>query len=47
MQKDLYKEIISNYRRIIDSLEIWRIQEYLDIFPKSKMIKKAFDEEIL
>ena len=47
MPKDLYKEIIGNYRRIIDSLEIWRIQEYLDIFPKSKMIKKAFDEEIL
>jgi len=47
MPKDLYKEIIGNYRRIIESLEIWRIQEYLDIFPKSKMIKKAFDEEIL
>lgn len=47
MPKDLYKEIIGNYRRIIESLEVWRIQEYLDIFPKSKMIKKAFDEEIL
>lgn len=47
MPKDLYKEIIGTYRRIIESLEIWRIQEYLDIFPKSKMIKKAFDEEIL
>lgn len=47
MPKDLYKEIIGNYRRIIESLEIWRIQEYLDLFPKSKMIKKAFDEEIL
>jgi len=47
MPKDLYKEIIGNYRSIIESLEIWRIQEYLDIFPKSKMIKKAFDEEIL
>ena len=46
-EEDLYKEIIGNYRRIIESLEIWRIQEYLDIFPKSKMIKKAFDEEIL
>ena len=30
MPKDLYKEIIGNYRRIIESLEIWRIQEYLD-----------------
>lgn len=43
---DLYKEIIGNYRKIIEELQIWRIQEYAEIFPKSKMIRKALDEEV-
>ena len=47
MPYDLYKEIIVNYREIISSLEIWRIQEYAAIFPKSKMISKALDEEVM
>ena len=47
MPYDLYKEIIYNYRKIITELEIWRIQEYAEIFPKSKMIKKALDEEVM
>ena len=47
MPYDLYKEIIMNYREIISSLEIWRIQEYAAIFPKSKMISKALDEEVM
>ena len=47
MPYDLYKEIIYNYRKIIDKLELWRIQEYAEIFPKSKMIKKALDEEVM
>ena len=46
MPYDLYKEIIGNYRKIIEGLEIWRIQECADIFPKSKMIKKALEEEV-
>lgn len=46
MPHDLYKEIIGNYRKIIDELQIWRIQEYTDIFPKRKMIKKALEEEV-
>lgn len=46
MPYDLYKEIIGNYRKIIKSLQIWRIQEYVAIFPKSKMIKRALDEEV-
>ena len=44
---DLYKEILYNYRKIIEKLEMWRIQEYAEIFPKSKMIKKALDEEVM
>lgn len=47
MPYDLYKEVLLKYREIINNLEIWRIQEYADIFPKSKMIKKAIDEEVL
>ena len=47
MPYDLYKEIIMNYREIINDLEIWRIQEYASIFPKSKMISKALDEEVM
>lgn len=47
MPYDLYKEILLNYRSIINDLEIWRIQEYASIFPKSKMISKALDEEVL
>lgn len=47
MPYDLYKEILLNYREIINSLEIWRIQEYASVFPKSKMIQKALDEEVM
>ena len=47
MPYDLYKEIIMNYREIIGNLDIRRIQEYASIFPKSKMISKALDEEVL
>ena len=44
---DLYKEILSNYRRIITGLQLWRIQEYAAVFPKSRMISKALDSEVL
>ena len=47
MPYDLYKEILLHYRKMIDSLEIWRIQEYAAIFPKSKLISRALDEEVL
>lgn len=44
---DLYKEVLFNYREQINNLEIWRIQEYVALFPKSKMISKALDEEVM
>lgn len=46
MPHDLYKEIIGNYRKIIEELQIWRIQKYAELFPKSKMIKRAIEEEV-
>lgn len=46
MPHDLYKEIIGNYRKIIRELQIWRVQEYAEVFPKRKMIKKALEEEV-
>lgn len=47
MPRDLYKEVLLSYRKIIYDLDVRRIQEYIKIFPKSKMIKKAFSEEVL
>mgnify|MGYP007101996648 FL=1 len=47
MPYDLYKEILLNYRNIIEELELWRVQEYASVFPKSKMISKALDAEVL
>lgn len=47
MPYDLYKEILMHYREQINNLEIWRIQEYASCFPKSKMITKALDEEVM
>ena len=44
---DLYKEVLGHYREQIGELEIWRIQEYASVFPKSKMISKALDEEVM
>lgn len=43
---DYYKEIIRYYRKHIDELEIWRIQEYVEIFPKSRFINNILEQEV-
>lgn len=43
---DYYKEILGNYRNIIQDLDIERIQEYAATFPRSKMISDALDLEV-
>ena len=43
---DYYKEILGNYRNLIDELDIERIQEYAAAFPKRKMISEALDAEV-
>lgn len=43
---DYYKEIISNYRNLIYDLDIERIQDYAESFPRSKMINDALEMEV-
>lgn len=43
---DYYKEILRNYRKIVDRLDIERIQEYATVFPKSEVLWKRLDEEV-
>ncbi len=43
---DYYKEIIGRYRDMIQNLDIERVQEYAESFPKHKMISQALDMEV-
>ncbi|MCD7893431.1 MAG: hypothetical protein LUG60_06975 [Erysipelotrichaceae bacterium] len=44
---DYYKEIISNYRKIIDKLNIWLIIEYSELLPKKNMVYETLQMEVL
>lgn len=44
---DYYKEIIINYRRIIEKLDIQLIQEYVYALPKTSMIMEVLEMEVL
>lgn len=46
LPNDYYKEIIQNYRRLIEGLDIQAIEEYMDALPKKKMIEKALRTEV-
>ena len=46
MPYDLYKEIIGHYREIIEELDIQTIQEYVEVFPKSRMIMERLRTEV-
>ena len=43
---DYYKEILGNYRNQIHELDIERIQDYAESFPKHKMISEALSTEV-
>ena len=43
---DLYKEILAQYRDIVHTLDIERIQEYVPLFPKANMIENMLDAEV-
>jgi hypothetical protein len=43
---DYYKEIIGNYRSLIYDLDIERIQDYAESFPRNRMISDALEMEV-
>ena len=43
---DYYKEVLGNYRKIINELDTQLIQDYVPQMPKSKMIFKALQLEV-
>lgn len=47
MPYDYYKKIVNKYRTLINDLDMRKIQDYLLIIPKSKMIKETLEREIL
>lgn len=44
---DMYKEIINNYRNIIDSLNLLKLQKYLSKFKEGEKYLKMIQEEVL
>lgn len=46
LPRDYYKEILGNYRNQIQELDIERIQDYAESFPKHKMISEALSSEV-
>lgn len=43
---DYYKEIISNYRKIINKLDISKIEEYIEMFPHEEHIYESLQREV-
>ena len=44
---DMYKEIINNYRNIINSLNLLKLQEYLSKFNEGEKYLRMIQEEVL
>ena len=43
---DYYKEIISNYRKIVDELDMYKIEEYLSLYKNGVNIANALLSEV-
>ncbi len=43
---DYYKEIISNYREIVDELDMKKIEEYLSLFKNDLNLSEALQREV-
>lgn len=43
---DYYKEIIANYRRIANELDISKIEEYIELFPHEDYIYEVLQREV-
>ena len=46
MPYDYYKEIIAHYRENIDEMDVQTIQEYAEIFPRSRVITERLKSEV-
>ena len=44
---DYYKEIIESYRRVVHSLDIQKLQEYVSVFARADAIMDAIELEVL
>ncbi len=43
---DFYKEVLGNYRNMVNKLDIQKIQEYAESFPKHKKILEMLEVEV-
>lgn len=43
---DYYKEIISNYRAIVDELDMYKIEEYLSLFKNDESLSNILQMEV-
>jgi hypothetical protein len=44
---DYYKEIITSYRRIVDTLDFRRVEDYIGMYKRNKFIFDALQREVL
>lgn len=47
MPFDYYKEIIGNYRRVIDDLDFFSIEDYAEMLKRGKKIMDAIQLEVM
>jgi predicted transcriptional regulator of viral defense system len=47
MPFDYYKEIISNYRKQIDSLDFRKIEDYIGLFKRNGYLREILQREVL
>lgn len=43
---DYYKEIVANYREIVDELDMYKIEQYLSLFKNDLNISEALQREV-
>ena len=46
MGYDMYKEIITNYRKIADNLDMEKIEKYLSYFPYEDRLFEIIQDEV-
>ena len=46
MGYDMYKEIIANYRKIADNLDMEKVEKYLSYFPYDDKLFEIIQDEV-